>query len=192
MLVPNSNWPSRALIERLSTCKLTKAAGRFLHRHYRRTSINNRQVRIFRFIILQRTRSSSSCVFTCAKGFSDVSCARQQRYSLLQVLSTCASSHSAPSVIVAGGGAAGLTAAYFAAGSGAEVSAEPSLWVPRLGHPAGACSRTISPLSANELKLTLCSTPVEKLSVLASVQVTVLERTREAGKKVLISGGARW
>ncbi|EIE23290.1 HI0933-like protein [Coccomyxa subellipsoidea C-169] len=47
----------------------------------------------------------------------------------------------APSVIITGGGAAGLTAAYFAALQGAEV--------------------------------------------------TVLERTREAGKKILISGGAR-
>ncbi len=45
-------------------------------------------------------------------------------------------------MLVVGGGAAGLTAAYFAARQGA--------------------------------------------------RVTVLERTREAGKKVLISGGARW
>ena len=93
-------------------------------------------------------------------------------------------SAASPDVIVVGGGAAGLTAAYFAASAGAQV-----------GLRSFARSRIE--------RLVLCSMPQggiynTKLILLAKsqpghvVQVTVLERSKEAGSKVLISGGTRW
>ncbi len=39
---------------------------------------------------------------------------------------------------------------------------------------------------------TACTFPLPNTYHCILLQVTVLERTREVGKKILISGGARW
>ncbi|EFJ44188.1 hypothetical protein VOLCADRAFT_106515 [Volvox carteri f. nagariensis] len=68
-------------------------------------------------------------------------------------------------VTIVGGGAAGLTAAFFAAEHGARLL----YYAQRRGNPAFRAQAPPQPCT----------------------QVTVLERTREAGKKILMSGGAR-
>ena len=71
-------------------------------------------------------------------------------------------------VVVCGGGAAGLTAAYFAADAGARV---------RLG----AQTTHGQPLDAPDREARHCC-----------LQVLVLEKESQPGKKILISGGTRW
>lgn len=94
-------------------------------------------------------------------------------------------SATSPDVIVVGGGAAGLTAAYFAASAGAQVRL---LFV---------YSR-IESFSFRVWHREHFQYEAEKLNLLAKIQrghvlqVTVLEKSKEAGNKVLISGGTRW
>ena len=87
-----------------------------------------------------------------------------------------------PDVIVVGGGAAGLTAAYFAASAGAQVVLRSFARIDLLvlyKRPPGGNYNT-------KLNLLAESHPGHVL------QVTVLERSKQAGNKVLISGGTRW
>lgn len=88
---------------------------------------------------------------------------------------------SASEVVVVGAGAAGLTAAYFAASQGAQVL------MSHIEHPLTVLEgcTLYSSLHTSFAR----SSAVEQV-VLA--QVTVLEKNKEAGKKVLISGGTRW
>ena len=88
---------------------------------------------------------------------------------------SCAHQTPAPTVTVVGGGAAGLTAAFFAASEGAEVTID----------RACTCAFVTSSSFLTRVGVNLAH-------VALVCQVTVLERTREVGKKILISGGARW
>jgi len=97
-------------------------------------------------------------------------CASGRRRTLprLRAAVHCASARaSAPDVIVVGGGAAGLTAAYFCASAGAQAR-------PRSRRPAGGRARRGRPADGAR-----------------AAQVTVLERMRAAGKKIVVSGGQR-
>ncbi len=87
-----------------------------------------------------------------------------------------------PDVIVVGGGAAGLTAAYFAASAGAQVNLR------SFAHSRFERLVCTKFHGGNSTKLNLLaeSQPGHVL------QVTVLERSKQAGNKVLISGGTRW
>ena len=76
-------------------------------------------------------------------------------------------------VTVIGGGAAGLSAAFFAADAGAEV---------------GSGVTAVAPTAASRRLPSWVGLPLLRLPLL---QVTVLEKNSEAGKKILISGGTR-
>lgn len=87
-------------------------------------------------------------------------------------------------VLVVGAGAAGLTAAYFAAKVGAQVAAQACMCP--ASNSRALHTRLCAPVAAAGGALALAP------HARACSQVTVLERTREAGKKVLMSGGTRW
>ncbi len=96
-------------------------------------------------------------------------CASGRRRTLprLRAAVHCTSARAAaPDVIVVGGGAAGLTAAYFCASAGEQARPRPrrSAGGRAQGRPADGAR---------------------------PAQVTVLERMRAAGKKIIISGGQR-
>lgn len=112
----------------------------------------------------------------------DTNLARSRRIHRLQARAARdVSQQIASEVVVVGAGAAGLTAAYFAASQGAQV---------RISKAATYCnSRALCTAACRRLLLGAC---ISAFYEAAPTQVTVLEKNREAGKKVLISGGTRW
>ena len=97
-------------------------------------------------------------------------------------------------VLVVGAGAAGLTAAYFAAKQGAEVGGGLGCSVcgrwdrHRARLQLSCCACWAVPAGSRLLQ---CCLPPVLVCTHMCLQVVVLERTREAGKKVLMSGGTR-